>query len=145
METIKGWITIITQNELNLKTKTRQWKKEFVFGSLERDCSQLINLLAIEKSPRKKLINLGRIFDSIRFLLKFNGKDADVGVDDQIPILNYALIKAQTLRMNSNVRFMELYIGEGERKREGAQLTQIKGICKLIPILIWLMFLRKNL
>ena len=65
--------------------------------------------------------------------MKFNGKDADVGVDDQIPILNYALIKAQTLRMNSNVRFMELYIGEGERKREGAQLTQIKGICKLIP------------
>ena len=65
--------------------------------------------------------------------MKFNGKDADVGVDDQIPILNYALIKAQTLRMNSNVRFMELYIGEGERKREGAQLTQNKGICKLIP------------
>ena len=94
---------------------------------------ELFKLLDIEKSPRKKLMNLDGIFNSITFLLRFNGKGQDVGVDDQMPILNYAFIKAQALRMNSNVRFMELYIGESKSKREGAQLTQFKGICEFIP------------
>ena len=108
-------------------------KKEFVFGSFEKDTMELFKLLDIEKSPRKKLMNLDGIFNSITFLLRFNGKGQDVGVDDQMPILNYAFIKAQPLRMNSNVRFMELYIGESKSKREGAQLTQFKGICEFIP------------
>ena len=108
-------------------------KKEFVFGSFEKDTMELFKLLDIEKSPRKKLMNLDGIFNSITFLLRFNGKGQDVGVDDQMPILNYAFIKAQALRMNSNVRFMELYIGESKSKREGAQLTQFKGICEFIP------------
>ena len=108
-------------------------KKEFVFGSFEKDSFELFKLLDVEKSPRKKLMNLDGIFNSITFLLRFNGKGQDVGVDDQMPILNYAFIKAQALRMNSNVRFMELYIGESKSKREGAQLTQFKGICEFIP------------
>lgn len=108
-------------------------KKEFVFGSFEKDSMELFKLLDIEKSPRKKLMNLDGIFNSITFLLRFNGKGQDVGVDDQMPILNYAFIKAQALRMNSNVRFMELYIGESKSKRAGAQLTQFKGICEFIP------------
>ena len=108
-------------------------KKEFVFGSFEKDSMELFKLLDIEKSPRKKLMNLDGIFNSITFLLRFNGKGQDVGVYDQMPILNYAFIKAQALRMNSNVRFMELYIGESKSKREGAQLTQFKGICEFIP------------
>ena len=108
-------------------------KKEFVFGSFEKDSLELFKLLDIEKSPRKKFVHLDGIFNSITFLLRFNGKGQDVGVDDQMPILNYAFIKAQALRMNSNVRFMELYIGESKSKREGAQLTQFKGICEFIP------------
>ena len=108
-------------------------KKEFVFGSFEKDSLELFKLLDVEKSPRKKLMHLDGIFNSITFLLRFNGKGLDVGVDDQMPILNYAFIKAQALRMNSNVRFMELYIGESKSKREGAQLTQFKGICEFIP------------
>ena len=73
------------------------------------------------------------VFSSIGFLLRFNGKGPDTGVDDQIPILNYAFIKAQALRMSSNVRFMELYIGDKKSKKEGSQLTQFKGICEMIP------------
>ena len=110
-------------------------KKEFVFGSFEKDSLELFRLLDAEKSPRKKLMNLDGIFSSIGFLLRFNGKGPDLGVDDQMPILNYALIRAQPLRMNSNVRFMELYIGESKSKREGAQLAQFKGICNMVPII----------
>ena len=108
-------------------------KKEFVFGSFENDALEYFKLLDIEKSPRKKLINMDGVFSSIGFLLRFNGKGPDTGVDDQIPILNYAFIKAQALRMSSNVRFMELYIGDKKSKKEGSQLTQFKGICEMIP------------
>jgi hypothetical protein len=108
-------------------------KKEFVFGSFEKDALEYFRLLDAEKSPRKKLMNLDGIFSSIGFLLRFNGKGPDLGVDDQMPILNYAFIRAQPLRMNSNVRFMELYIGDSKNKKEGAQLTQFKGICDMIP------------
>ena len=108
-------------------------KKEFVFGSFENDVLEYFKLLDNDKSPRKKLIDMDGVFNSIGFLLRFNGKGPDTGVDDQIPILNYAFIKAQALRMNSNVRFMELYIGDKKSKKEGSQLTQFKGICEMIP------------
>ena len=107
--------------------------KEYIFGSFEKDVLENFKMLDIEKSPRKKLINMDKVFNSILFLLRFNGKGPDTGVDDQIPILNYAFIKAQALRMSSNVRFMELYLGDKKSKKEGSQLTQFKGICEMIP------------
>ena len=75
---------------------------------------------------------MSEIFNSITFLLKFNGLGPDIGVDDQLPVLNYASIKAQPLRMYSNAKFMELYIGEKKSKNEGSQLTQFLGICEYI-------------
>ena len=117
-----------TQPKHFLKTK-----KEFVFGSFENDVLEYFKLLDADKSPRKKLIDMDGVFNSIGFLLRFNGKGPDTGVDDQIPILNYAFIKAQALRMSSNVKFMELYIGDKKSKKEGSQLTQFRGICEMIP------------
>ena len=87
----------------------------------------------MDKSPRKKLIDINSIFSSIVFLFRFNGIGAEIGVDDQMPILNYAIIKAQPSRMFSNAKFMELYIGDKNSKGEGNQLVQFKGICDLIP------------
>ena len=75
---------------------------------------------------------MSEIFNSIGFLLKFNGAGPDAGVDDQMPILNYAFVKAQPLRMFSNAKFMELYIGEKKNKFEGSQLTQLALICDFI-------------
>ena len=50
-----------------------------------------------------------------------------------MPILNYAFVQARPLRMYSNAKFMELYIGEKKNKFEGSQLTQLLGICDFIP------------
>ena len=107
-------------------------KRQFVFGSFLTDVLSYFKLLDSEKSPRKKLLNMTEIFNSIGFLLKFNGAGPDAGVDDQMPILNYAFIKAQPLRMFSNAKFMELYIGDKKNKFEGSQLTQLLGICDFI-------------
>ena len=107
-------------------------KRQLVFGSFLTDVFKYFKLIDSEKSPRKKLLNMSEIFNSIGFLLKFNGAGPDAGVDDQMPILNYAFVKAQPLRMFSNAKFMELYIGEKKNKFEGSQLTQLLGICDFI-------------
>ena len=54
------------------------------------------------------------------------------GVDDQMPILNYALIKARPLRIYSNCKFMELFIGDRKYKKEDSELIQLISICDYI-------------
>ena len=107
-------------------------KKKLVFGSFLSDVIEKFKLIDSEKSPRKKIMNMNEIFNAIGFLLKFNGAGLDAGVDDQLPILNYAFVKAQPLRMFSNAKYMELYIGEKKNKIEGSQLTQLLSICNFI-------------
>ena len=85
-----------------------------------------------EKSPRKKILYMNDIFTSISKVLKFNRGDDNTGVDDQIPILNYAFVKAQPIRIDSNIKLIELYIGDMGSKKEGSQLTQLIATCDFI-------------
>ena len=105
-------------------------KKNYVYDSFLPDVIKDFELLYKEKSPRKKIISMSNIFASISNLVKFNNEGTDnIGVDDQMPILNYSLIKAQPQRFYSICRFLDLYIGDLKSKSEGNQLTQLSGIC----------------
>jgi hypothetical protein len=106
--------------------------KKFVFGSFLTDTSKYFSLIDKEKSPTKKVAYLSEIFNSIELLMKFNGVGDEYGVDDQMPILNYATIKAAPFRMYSNAKFMELYNGEKKNQNQGSQLTQFLGICDIV-------------
>ena len=106
--------------------------KKFVFGSFLTDTSKYFSLIDKEKSPAKKFVYLSEMFNSIELLMKFNGVGDEFGVDDQMPILNYATIKAAPFRMYSNAKFMELYNGEKKNQNQGSQLTQFLGICDII-------------
>ena len=76
---------------------------------------------------------MSNIFTSISNLVKFNNEGTDdIGVDDQMPILNYSLIRAKPVRIYSICRFLELYIGDLKNKAEGSQLTQLLGICERV-------------
>ena len=108
-------------------------KRELVLGSFLTDVLKYFKLIDAEKSPRKKILNMKHLFNSIGFLLQFNGEGKDIGVDDLMPILNYAFIKGvKNTRIYSNTKFMELYIGEGKSRIEGSELTQLKGTCEFI-------------
>jgi hypothetical protein len=109
-------------------------KKNYVYDSFLPDVIYYFKKIDIEKSPRRKLINMSKIFKSITNLVDFNNGEgrADIGVDDQMPILNYSFIKAQPLRIYSNCKYMELYIGEKSSKEEGSQLSQLLGICMYV-------------
>ena len=89
------------------------------------------DLLYSEKSPRKKILCMTNIFDSISNLVKFNNDgNAQIGVDDQMPILNYTLIKAQPKWIFSICKFMEIYLGDLKKKKEDNQLMQLRGVCE---------------
>ena len=92
------------------------------------DITKYFNLIDIEKSPRKKILNMNNIFESINSLLKFSQNQKIIGVDNQMPLLNYIFIKAKPKGMFTNYEFMELYIGEKIKKNEGNYLAQLKSI-----------------
>ena len=109
-------------------------KKNYVYDSFLPDVIYYFKKIDIEKSPRKKLLNMSNIFKSISNLVDFNNGEGkkDLGVDDQMPILNYSFIKAQPLRIYSNCKYMDLYIGDKSSKEEGSQLSQLMGICMYV-------------
>ena len=108
-------------------------KNNYVYDSFLPDVIRNFELLNREKSPRKKIISMSNIFASISNLVKFNNEGSnDIGVDDQMPILNYSLIRAKPVRIHSICRFLDLYIGDLRNKAEGNKLTQLLGICERV-------------
>ena len=107
-------------------------KNYYMIEGFQPDINNYLKKIEKIKSPKKKFTYLSKVFESIINLIKFNGDNAILGVDDQMPILNYALIKARPLRIYSNCKFMELFIGDKRNKREESELIQILGICQFI-------------
>ena len=106
-------------------------KTNYIYDSFLPDVLLYFKKIDMEKSPRRKLLNMSKIFNSISNLVDFNSGEGktDIGVDDQMPILNYCFVKAQPERIYSNCKYMELYIGDKSSKEEGNQLSQLMGIC----------------
>jgi hypothetical protein len=107
-------------------------KTNYVYDTFLPDVIKYIKKIEIEKSPRKKILNLTQVFKSISNLEIFNGGEGAQGVDDTILILNYAIVKSRPKHIYSNTQYMELFIGEKEQKLEGNQLIQLLSICKTI-------------
>ena len=108
-------------------------KTNYIYDTFLPDVIKNFNLLDKNKSPRIKFNNIGNIFMTITNIEKFNNSEkSDIGVDDLMPILNYCVIKAQPIRLYSNCKFLELYIGDLKSKNEGIQLTQLQSICTRI-------------
>jgi len=71
---------------------------------------------------------MNKIFEFINSLLTFTENSKLIGVDNQMPLLNYIFIKAKPKGMYTNLEFMELYMGEKIKKIEGNNLAQLKSI-----------------
>ena len=97
------------------------------------NCIQYFNGLDREKSPRKKILYMEKIFECIGQLGRFNEKKIE-GVDSILPILNYAMIKAKQKRIHSNCEFMDLFLGNKKNGIEGSHLTQLIAASKRIAI-----------
>ena len=104
-------------------------KINLVFDSFLPDVINYFKEIDQQKSPRQKLIYMNKIFLSISNVVKFSGGE-NTGVDDIMPILNYAFIKAKPPHMSSNCKYMGLFLGEKKNREEGNQLAQLTAICE---------------
>ena len=104
-------------------------KKNYIFDNYLPDTINYFEQFAREKSPRKKLLCIGEIFNCLYNLGKFNEDNVE-GADDEIPLLNYAFIKSKPIRIYSNCRYTELFMGKSKFGIEGSQLAKIFGICE---------------
>ena len=107
-------------------------KTHYDFDFVLPDINKYFNLIRNEKSPRKKLINLSNIIDSINKLLKFTKDNMDIGIDDQMPLIIYCFIKCKPWGIYTDCNFMQLYIGNKKNQMEGSQLAELLTCCDFI-------------
>ena len=107
-------------------------KINYVYDNFLPDVMKYFNQIQMEKSPRKKIINLSKIFESVNNFVKFNGCEGSLGIDDSMSVLNYAFIKSKPFQIYNSCRYMELFMGEKSLKLEGNQLAQLKAIINFV-------------
>ena len=107
-------------------------KTHYDFDFVLPDINKYFNLIRNEKSPRKKLINLSNIIDSINKLLKFTKDNMDIGIDDQMPLIIYCFIKCKPWGIYTDCNFMQLYIGNKKNQIEDSQLAELRTCCDFI-------------
>ena len=110
----------------------KEIKKNYVYDTFLPDVVKYIKLIEIEKSPRKKILNLCNVFKTISNLDIFNGGKGSEGVDDTILILSYAIIKSRPIQIYKNSKYIELFLGDKNEKIEGNYLAQLLSVSKFI-------------
>ena len=104
-------------------------KDDYILENFIPDTNNYFQQIIKEKSPRKKLLYMHKIFNCIQNLGLLNGDNFE-GTDEILSILNYAFIKNKPLGIYTNCRYMTLFIGDKKNKGEGHQLSQLTGICQ---------------
>ena len=100
--------------------------KNYIFDTFLPDSINYLKQFENEKSPRKKIICLEKVFKSIYDLGKFNGEKIE-GLDNVFPLFNYIFIKAKPERAYSNYNYMEIFLKNKTAGKEFLYLSQIKA------------------
>jgi hypothetical protein len=104
-------------------------KNSQTFESFLPELTHYLLQIEKEKSVRKKLLNLKKIFETMNTLSKFNGgKNYDL--DTQVQILTYALVKAQPRNIYRNCQYMELFILDKKDSIESQNLIELRLVCE---------------
>ena len=104
-------------------------KDDYILENFIPDTNIYFQQIIEEKSPRKKLLNMKKIFNCIINLGLLNG-DKIEGTDETLSLLNYAFIKNKPLSIYTNCKYMKLFIGNKKNLEDGHQLSQLIGICQ---------------
>ena len=104
-------------------------KNSQTFESFLPELTHYLLQIEKEKSVRKKLLNLKKIFETMNSLSKFNGgKNYDL--DTQVQILTYVLVKAQPRNIYTNCQYMELFILDKNESIESQNLIELRLVCE---------------
>ena len=117
-------------------------RNNYIYDNFLTDIFRYFDKIEKEKSPRKKLLNMSQLFASIENLILNENIDTyrrigiyiydGIRIDILCALLNYGLIKAHPLNINTNCKFMDLFLHDKRNKVEGSQLKQLQCTCELI-------------
>lgn len=106
-------------------------KKNYIFDNFLPDSINYLKQFENEKSPRKKIISLEKLFKCIYDLGRFNG-DKIEGLDNVFPLFIYIFIKSKPERAASNYNYMEIFLQNKTAGKGFLYLSQIKAVCEKI-------------
>ena len=95
------------------------------------DIRQLFMKLLDEKSPRKKIIIIKEIFQTILKVITFNDQANKSGADDNINILLYIFIKIQPKMIKTDIDYISLFFKD-DLGLEDQQLSQLITVCNIL-------------
>ena len=84
----------------------------YSFENFLPETKELILRLDSEKCPLKKIACLNEVSSKISNIIAFNNGGDFVGVDDTLPIFQFAVIKAQPNKFYSNFKYMSMFLNK---------------------------------
>ena len=106
---------IIYQNSVRLswiEPRNLIKNNNYNFDNFLPETKELILNIDREKAPLKKIRCLTEVANKISNIIAFNNGDDFVGVDDTLPIFQYAVIKAQPYKFSSNFKYMNMFMNK---------------------------------
>ena len=107
-------------------------KNNYIYDSFLPDVISHFKQIHREKTPKKKMECISKIFVSINNVIKFNDVDGECGADDSTSIVTYSLVQAQPYYIYSDIKYVELFLGDKKFKIEGNQIAQLSSACSFL-------------
>ena len=104
----------------------------YIYKSFLTDALRQINFFLNEKSIRKKIDCLHKLYKVIEDVIVFNGGKGVLGADDFVPLLNFAYIKAQPERIYSHIKYCLLYNPNKIPGNEVYYFTQLLSVYEFV-------------
>jgi hypothetical protein len=96
------------------------------------EINQYFNQLEIEKSPRRKMLQINKISETITKIIEFNEEDnSKTGADDIMPIFLYLFVRAQPKKIYSDIEYIKLFTQEGNAHNQ-VKLTYFIFVCEIL-------------
>ena len=87
-------------------------KNIYLFDNFLPESKEILYKINKEKSPLQKLNCFIVISNKIQEMIKFQTGDELITIEDTIPILEYAIIKAQLFKFNSNLKYINIFLNK---------------------------------
>jgi hypothetical protein len=87
-----------------------------------------------EKSPRKKILCINELFKYMEKFAQFN-EIKEIGMDEEISLLLYIIIKSQLKKLYSNCKYTQLFTTEKRENLDNSRLFKILVACEKIECL----------
>lgn len=107
--------------------------QNIILNNFVEETTKYINKMQQERTPLKKLEALSKVFQTIQSTLTFSTSDSETSVDDTLPLLEYAMIKAAPKMLATNLQYMEFFLNPLFAKQEyGMHLSELYIVVKII-------------